>query len=142
MAVLRELEQETKVISMVKENESPLHAWLVELMVAEYQRQGYMILSAADGQHNAPPKIGRHEPDILAKQRDGEFRICEAKTGEGDLTTEHTAEQFRDFSSKKAVLDIIVPKEKVAELEQTLRELGVKDEQRGLGTQVTIRWPD
>lgn len=126
---------------MQESNESPLHARLVGIMVADYEKREYTIIGAADGKHTAPDKIGRHAPDILAKEKDGTFHICEAKTGDGDLTTEHSAEQFKDFSSRKAIFDIIVPKDKVDELKRVLRELGVKDEQRGIGANVKIWWP-
>jgi hypothetical protein len=63
-----------------------------------------------------PAKIGRHEPDALARGLGGTLVIGEAKLGE-DLKTEHTLEQLHDFthhfdeqSGEIATLVLIVPK--------------------------------
>lgn len=79
--------------------ESAKHRALVRDLVSWMRRKGLSVTSAAGGLALPDPrKIGRHEPDALAKQN-GVTCIGEAKVGT-DLYDEHSQEQLRDFSRR------------------------------------------
>jgi hypothetical protein len=118
---------------MEKSNESAEHKELVDAMIKTYRELGYIIMAAADGPYNEPKKVGRHAPDIVAKQLDGLLHICEAEVD--NFTDPITIERFRDFSSCKmqegprvgvaVPLDIIIPDSRIKELNEALSENGI-----------------
>lgn len=111
-----------------------LHQSLTNALISAFQNRGYTILKAVGGVYIEPYKIGRHEPDIIAKDNNGLLIIGEAKIGE-DLFSERTKEQFLDFSSRimsegplrgvKIPLHIIVQQKDVGTLRQVLGNLGL-----------------
>lgn len=109
---------------MIIKAPSPLHQRLVRALVKAFiEQRGYRIISAAIEGYPEPEKVGRHEPDIIAKDNYGFWQIGEAKTGNGDLD-DQAKEQFLDFS--KYSLHVIVPKSKEEELREFLRKLGIR----------------
>jgi hypothetical protein len=81
--------------------ETALHHRLVRILVSRMQASGIRITHAAgiDGFPD-PRRVGRHEPDVIGN-KDGITYFGEAKTGVGDLWTEHSLEQFYDFSHRR-----------------------------------------
>ena len=95
------------------------------------------------GTHHEPRKIGRHEPDLLARAIGGTLVIGEAKRGE-DLDTEHTLEQLYDFthhldeqSGEIATLVLVVPKEFEFAAEEALAAAGADRDRVTLHTRST-----
>lgn len=128
---------------MVTKAESALHQGLVgDLLSWLRNNRGYRI-TAADLPGYPQPKVvinkggvgdGENKmPDIDAFDDQAEVYVRgEAKTGDGDLRTEHTKTQFLLFSNrsntekgKASLLYIIVPASKIAELNAVLKELGL-----------------
>lgn len=110
---------------MVSRAPSPLHQRLVWALVKAFiEKQGYRVISAAIEGYPEPEKVSRHEPDIIAQDGYGNWQIGEAKICDGDLD-DQAVEQFLDFS--KYSLHIIVPKGKEEELDEFLRELGIRE---------------
>ena len=111
-----------------------LHQRLVNALISAFQSRGYTILRAVGGTYTEPYKIGRHEPDIIAKDNNGLLIIGEAKRSE-DLFSETTKEQLIDFSNRimaegllrgiKIPLHIIVPQKDMQTLRQVLGSLGL-----------------
>lgn len=123
--------------------ESSVHVGLVqELMAWLRDSKGYRI-TGADLEGYPQPKEVENEnglgdgenkrPDIDAfDDREQVFVRGEAKTGDGDLTTRHTKTQFRLFANrhntkngKTSLLYVIVPSNKMAQLESVLADLGL-----------------
>lgn len=110
------------------------HLLLVKSLVSALQSRGYTVLKAADGSHSAPEKIGRHEPDVLARDSNGLLIIGEAKT-ENDISSQMSKEQFIDFSNrimsngvlrgKTVPLHIIIPQQAYEALKNELYQLGL-----------------
>lgn len=113
-----------------------LHQRLVNALISAFQNKGYSILRAVGGVYPDPYKIGRHEPDIIAKDNNGLLIIGEAKISE-DLQAERSKEQLLDFSNRimsegllrgtKIPLHIIVPQKDVGTLRQVLTNLGLEN---------------
>lgn len=113
-----------------------LHQRLVNALLSAFQNKGYSILRAVGGVYPDPYKIGRHEPDIIAKDNNGLLIIGEAKISE-DLQAERSKEQLLDFSNRimsegllrgtKIPLHIIVPQKDVGTLRQVLTNLGLEN---------------
>lgn len=110
------------------------HQTLVNALISAFQSRGYTIVRAVGGNYSEPYKIGRHEPDIIAKDNNGLLIIGEAKVGE-DLFSETTKEQLVDFSNRimsegllrgvKIPLHIIVPQKDTGTVRQVLGSLGL-----------------
>lgn len=113
-----------------------LHQRLVNALISAFQNKRYSILRAVGGSYPDPYKIGRHEPDIIAKDNNGLLIIGEAKISE-DLQAERSKEQLLDFSNRimsegllrgtKIPLHIIVPQKDVGTLRQVLTNLGLEN---------------
>lgn len=120
------------------------HKNLVDILVKALINGGYIIERADSENYSRAPKIGRHEPDIVAKTTNGLIMIGEAKTKD-DLNSETSKEQFIDFSNRvmatgllkgKAVpFHIIVKKDAVEELRNILIYLGLGNK---IGNIITI----
>lgn len=102
-----------------------LHQLMVIALVRKFNEDGLTIKGASYFRDlELPPKIGRHNPDVLAESPDGTYHIGEAKLEE-NLNTQKTFEQFTDFlntkspSNKPTQLHIIV----LSETEKKLRDL-------------------
>jgi len=114
------------------QNQSPLHNRLVENLIYELgQRRNHRILAASHQSYDEPSKCGRHEPDVISVDATGLHCIAEAKIGE-DLYTEHTHEQFVDFSNRVMKADsrpvpfvVLVPKPYENKLREVLNSLGL-----------------
>jgi len=114
--------------------ETPLHHRLVRVLVARMQAAGVRVTHAAgiDGFPD-PPAVGRHEPDVIGT-KDGLRWFGEAKTGDGDLWTAHSLQQFRDFSrrhhrsGRRCPFIVCVPRNAMAEAQEALREAGARME--------------
>ena len=110
------------------------HQNLVNALIAAFQSRGYTILKAAVTNYQAPEAIGRHEPDVIARDQQGVLVIGEAKTA-NDLSSQTSIEQFVDFSNRimsdgplrgtKIPLHIIVPQNQANALRQVLASLGL-----------------
>lgn len=116
----------------LKTAESALHRRLVLTLVKYFNENGFPVAAAACDGYPDPPAEGRHEPDVEGRAADGLIAIGEAKTGEGDIGTEHSREQYVDFSSRSMTSDkrpcpfyILVPKPHEVELRHVLGEEGV-----------------
>lgn len=110
------------------------HQRLVNLLIGAFQNQGLTILRAVGGNFPDPYNIGRHKPDIIARDQSGLLIIGEAKTTE-DISSERSKEQYLDFSDrimsegvlkgKPVPLHIIVPRGDSDLLRQTIANLGL-----------------
>lgn len=76
---------------------SPQHRLLVSSLVSKLAYSCEVKYAAGVGTLPEPPKIGRHEPDVIASAN-GRLVIGEAKLGP-DLTDQTTREQLEDFCS-------------------------------------------
>jgi len=79
--------------------ESELHKIIVSSLIRYYRENGWQITAAAHEGYGEPYAVGRHEPDVIAN-KDGLLSFGEAKSGEGDIDTEHSKEQYADFSTR------------------------------------------
>ncbi|HJZ89000.1 MAG TPA: hypothetical protein VKN99_27705 [Polyangia bacterium] len=97
------------------------------------QADGFRIERADAIGFMKPQKIGSKEPDVIGlRTADGLYAFGEAKTGEGDIDTEHTRTQLTEFSGRRmsgsgvqCPLYVAVPQKCVDELATLLRELGL-----------------
>jgi hypothetical protein len=118
--------------------ESLMHHTLVSSLASRLALEGVdWQYGAGFGTLPAPPRVGRHEPDLLGRDAGGAIVIGEAKLGP-ELLSEHTAEQLADFSTyapddEAATLYLMVPFGWKAEAEEAVRAAG------GSLEQVTIR---
>ena len=120
------------------------HQNLVDVLVRAFIAEGFTIETADSGSYNRPSAIGRHEPDIVAKDRNGLIIIGEAKTVD-DFSSETSKEQFIDFSSRvmssgalqgqSVPFHIIVKKDAAADLRSVLQSLGLGNK---IGSTITI----
>lgn len=120
------------------------HQNLVDALVKAFIAEGFTIETADSGSYSRPSAIGRHEPDIVAKNRNGLIIIGEGKTAD-DFSSETSKEQFIDFSSRvmsSGVLQgqsvpfhIIVKKDAAADLRSVLQSLGLGNK---IGSTITI----
>ena len=125
--------------------ESDLHRGLVtDLLGWLKNSKGYRITAADLSGYSEPgvvenkSKVGDgddKQPDIDAfDDTERVYVRGEAKTGNGDLTSEHSKTQFLLFSdrfnrenNKESLLYVIVPASKMNELKAVLSELGLAD---------------
>lgn len=120
------------------------HQRLLNALSTALQEKGYHVLYQEGLSGQEPYAIGRHEPDIIAKDSTGLLIIGEAKTGQ-DLEEQRSKEQFIDFSSrimsegilkgKEIPLHIIVPQNDSARLRRLLISLGLSNK---IGNRITI----
>lgn len=133
------------MVTKTHKTESALHVGLVrDLMAWLRDSNGYRI-DAADLEGYPEPKAVQNDgtvgdgqskrADIDAFDESEQVYVRgEAKTGDGDLDTEHSKTQFQLFANrhntengKASLLYIIVPSSKIAALEAVLKELGLLD---------------
>jgi len=89
---------------MAKEASDAVHQRLVQELIAQFKSDGLEILNAAYEGYEPPYKIGRHAPDIIARNPKTELvSIGEAKLC-NDLSSEKTREQFEDFSNRQMAM--------------------------------------
>jgi hypothetical protein len=109
--------------------ESELHQELVISLVSRIaEGHGEVTHAVNSGTLSDPPKIGRHEPDVLATGLGGTQVIGEAKTGP-DLFESHSLEQFEDFThheveGETAALVVMVPRGFEEDARSALEEAG------------------
>ncbi len=80
--------------------ETQLHKSIVRALIEYFTGQRWTVTAAASSDFPEPETVGRHEPDVVAKDGGQIIVYGEAKTGEGDIGTQHSREQYRDFSSR------------------------------------------
>lgn len=108
---------------------------LVNSLISALNKRGYEILRAVGGKYQEPYKIGKHEPDIIARDPKKDLIVIgEAKTAES-LSSSYTKEQFLDFArrvmkegisrGKRVPLHIIVPKSELKRVRDILDEIGL-----------------
>ena len=78
--------------------ESLTHKRIVTSLIEYLKKNSWNIVAAASEGYTEPYKVGRHEPDVIA-EKDGIRSFGEAKSGEADINTEHSREQYVDFSN-------------------------------------------
>lgn len=117
---------------MHERNDSEYHQRLVEELVEIFRERGFRILGAENIEGCSPPPslpndgFGDQEektPDVFAfDPKNRCFIIGEAKTGEGDLESDHALTQYNVFLDQfdsrhrtRATLYIILPATKVPE---------------------------
>ena len=111
------------------------HQILVRELIRQFLDSGLTIVRAAYQGYETPYKIGRYEPDIIAKDAIGHLVIGEAKRCDSIFSKE-SHEQFQDFSEKKQTVDglpdepssdfhIIVPAMCEKQLGTILSQLGL-----------------
>ena len=120
------------------------HQRLLNALSTALQGKGFEVINQAGWQDREPFAIGRHKPDIIAKDPSGVLVIGEAKTG-ADLDKQRSREQFVDFSSRimsegilkgrEIPLHIIIPESYSARLRQVLASLGLASK---IGNRITI----
>lgn len=126
-------------------SESSAHGLLVGALIEMISRDhGVVTHAAGSGTLPDPRRIGRHEPDVLARGAVvGTLVIGEAKLGE-DLFEERALEQFVDFSTYvdgemgPAALIIAVPKGWRGEAERAVQEAGGLLERTSV---IEVSWP-
>lgn len=111
--------------------ESLLHKRIVAGLIDYYTKKGWTIEAAAYEGYDEPYKVGRHEPDVIAR-KDGVLSFGEAKSGEGDINTEHSREQYIDFSNREmsdsklpCPFYATVPENSYEEIKNVFIELGI-----------------
>ncbi|HUK26847.1 MAG TPA: hypothetical protein VLV31_00370 [Candidatus Acidoferrales bacterium] len=112
------------------------HQNLIMDLIDRFEDGGLKIVKAAFVGFDAPYKIGRHAPDIIAMNNEGLLVIGEAKCC-NELDSQETMERFQDFSnftatpkegkSEPAIFHIIVPSSCEVKLGQVLSRLGLTD---------------
>jgi hypothetical protein len=112
------------------------HRRLVKRLIDELVKSGVRILTADFEGYLKPRRQGRHEPDVVGEDSSGLLVIGEAKLCQ-DLTTLHTYEQLRDFSSRQmgdgalegvaVPFHIIIPMDCSPELHRILKDLNLHD---------------
>ena len=112
--------------------ESGVHERIVRALVGYFLGQGWAVTAAACNGYPEPPKVGRHEPDAIARDSRQVVVFGEAKTGNGDIGTQHSREQYHDFSGRvmsgsgtPCPLHLCVPRAYKEELERVLAEEGL-----------------
>ena len=111
----------------------PLHKAGVRALMRVMQEDGFRIERADATGYTKPQTIGTKEPDVIGyRNTDGLYAFGEAKTGEGDLDTEHTRTQIHEFASRRmsststqCPLYLAVPQRCVGELGDLLRAMGL-----------------
>lgn len=109
-----------------------LHQRIVVALVRYFEQQGWKVTAAACQGYPDPQKVGRHEPDVVACDSRRVVVYEEAKTGNGDLDTQHSREQYHDFSSRHmrntgtpCPFYLCVPARHKPDLERVLTEEGL-----------------
>lgn len=112
--------------------ESTLHRRGVRILVRWFKDQGWKVTQAATDAYPDPRAVGRHEPDAIALNANSVWVYGEVKTGERDIGTQHSREQYKDFShrvmkrnNRPCPFYVLIPKRHQAELNRVLKELGV-----------------
>jgi hypothetical protein len=111
--------------------EAAQHRRLVAALLDYMHRQGVAVTHATGtSELPDPPRVGRHEPHTYGTKA-GVPWIGEAKTGDGDLFTQHSLEQLKDFShrvksgtSTPCPFVLCVPKAAVDDAHSALRQAG------------------
>jgi hypothetical protein len=122
---------------VVGEAASDEHQKLVKALIDKFVNDGLTIRQASYSGYDQPEKMGRHDPDILARNDAEELTIIgEAKTCD-DLTSDRSKEQFQDFSNRQMItgkskekavpFHVIVPKACEEDLAVVLKQLGISN---------------
>ncbi len=107
------------------------HQSLVKGLIDEFEAKGKKIICADYGEYPRCEKIGRHEPDVVARDSSGLEYIGEAETCDS-LNNKDTIEQFTDYSDRvmtsdqrKVPLIIAIPSKCEIDLVQTIKTNGL-----------------
>ena len=105
-----------------------LHKLMTIALVRKLNHDGLTIIAASNFPDlEAPGLIGRHSPDVIAKDQDDTVHFGESKVYE-NLDTEKTKEQFLDFlthigdNGKRSHLHIIVEQQHEEYLKDLLKQ--------------------
>jgi len=108
------------------------HERVTQALVRYFEGQGWTVTEAACEGYPQPQRVGRHEPDVVASNAQRVIVFGEAKTGNGDIGTQHSREQYHDFSSRVMTgtttpcpLYLCVPTAYKPEMERVLAEEGL-----------------
>ncbi|HUK27101.1 MAG TPA: hypothetical protein VLV31_01640 [Candidatus Acidoferrales bacterium] len=75
------------------------HQKLVNALVIRFVNDGLEIENADLEGYEEPYKIGRHEPDIIARNVSEDLVVIGEAKNCADLTSDRSREQFQDFSN-------------------------------------------
>jgi hypothetical protein len=114
--------------------ESALRRRMVQELVDWFYAQGWAVAHATLEGYERPPAQGRHAPDAMAMAEEGIWRIGTVRTGEGDLDTPCSREQYEDFAFRVMAgtenlcpLYIAVPREYEPELRLILADTWIAE---------------
>src|SRR5438093_11671799 len=80
----------------------PLHRAGIQELMRVMQADGFRIERADASGFIKPQRVGSKEPDVIGyRADDGLYAFGEAKTGDGDIETEHTRTQLVEFSGRR-----------------------------------------
>jgi hypothetical protein len=94
-------------------------------MIKTLEEKNYRIIQADLDSYQQPEKIGRHIPDIIAKDASGARIIVEVETCQ-TINLDHTKEQFEDFSKAEGKFFVDVPHSCLEQLKQNARSWGTQ----------------
>jgi hypothetical protein len=135
------------------------HRLLVEELVIVFRQLGYRILGA-DGVEGLPRPKKLHNdgygdqrdkmPDVYAfDEKERRYIIGEAKTGKGDLETEHALTQYNVFldqfdrsTGRQALMYIILPESKIPEFNSLITHYIHRDYWHSIVVVRSKRWKE
>jgi len=144
---------------MAERHDAAKHLSLIEELIEVFQKEGFLV-SAADGAKNFSSPMELHNegygdqedktPDVYAYDQSRRcYIIGEAKTGAGDLETEHALTQYNVFldqfdkrSGNQAIFYIILPSGKVAEFNTLITHYIHRDYWGKIVLVSSSRWKD
>jgi hypothetical protein len=111
----------------------PMHKAGIRAVMRAMQSDGFRIERADATGYVKPQSIGSKQPDVIGfRSADGLYAFGEAKTGDGDIDTEHTRTQLHEFAGRRmsgsgvqCPLYIAVPQAHVKEMATLLRAMGL-----------------
>jgi hypothetical protein len=112
---------------------SPAHLAGVRALMYAMRADGFHIERAEAEGFETPQRVISKRPDVIGVHPgDGLYAFGEAKTGDGDLDTEHARTQLHEFSSRKmsstgaqCPFYLAVPQRCVAQAKRLLGQLGL-----------------
>ncbi len=109
----------------ISPSDKEFHDRMVLLQIQTYQKEGSRVVAADLKGWPAPPKVGRHVPDIMVEHQ-GKVVYNEVETCE-TIELPETREQLEDFA-KWATLHVTVPKSCLEMAKRLIAQWGVKVE--------------
>jgi len=87
--------------------EKDLHDSMIRGMISTLEEDGWTIAAADIPGYTDPGMVGRHIPDLIA-QKGSQKTIVEVETC-STIESQHTEDQFRDFSAATALFFVEAP---------------------------------